>query len=69
MLGVVFNNKEEFQTFYANYAREKRFDVTTRSSNMGEGGKLKYLTLTCARSGKRPNIAKQFPTATTNNKN
>lgn len=34
-LGMVFNDKNELQKFYANYAREVGFGVKTRSSNMG----------------------------------
>lgn len=41
MLGMIFNNKKKLQTFYTNYAGEKGFGLTTRSSNMGEDGKLK----------------------------
>lgn len=33
---MVFNGKNEFQTFYSNYAREEGFSVNVRSSNMGD---------------------------------
>lgn len=58
MLGMVFNNKKELKTFYSNYAREEGFGVMTRSSNTGEDGELKYITLACARSGKNHRLAK-----------
>lgn len=37
---------------------ENGFSVTTRNLNIGEDGKLRYLTLACARSGSRPSIVK-----------
>lgn len=46
-LEMVFNGKNEFQTFYSNYAREEGFSVNVRSSNMGDYGKLKYISLAC----------------------
>lgn len=58
MLGMVFNDTKKLQIFYANYARDKGFGVTTRSSNMGEDGKLKYITLAYARSGKTKSTAR-----------
>lgn len=57
MLGMVFNDTKELRTFYVNYAREEGFGMTTRSSNMREDGKLKYITLACARSGKTNSTA------------
>lgn len=58
MLGMVFNDTKELRTFYVNYAREEGFGMTTRSSNMREDGKLKYITLACARSGKTNSTAR-----------
>lgn len=46
-LEMVFNGKNDFQTFYSNYAREEGFSVNIRSSNMGDDGKLKYISLAC----------------------
>lgn len=44
MLGRVFNDKNELQMVYLNYAQEKIFSVKIRSSNMEEDGKFKYIT-------------------------
>lgn len=49
---MVFNNKNELRKFYTNYAREEGFGMTTRSSNIEDNGKLKYITLTSTLSGK-----------------
>lgn len=66
LLGMVFNSKEELQTFYSNYAREEGLRVMTRSSNNGEDAELKYITLACARSRKNHRPPKYSPSIAIN---
>lgn len=40
MLGRVFNDKNELQMVYSNYAQEEIFSVKIRSSNMEEDENL-----------------------------
>lgn len=52
VVGMSFNDEEELREYYKNHAKEEGFGITTRSSHGGADGKVKYLTLTCCRSGK-----------------
>lgn len=51
MLQMLFNDKKVGPR-YSDYAREVGFGFMTRRSAKGEGGKLKYFILACARYGK-----------------
>lgn len=55
---MVFSKKNELTKFHTNYAREEGFGVKIRSSNMGDDGQLKYITLACSRSGKNHSVSK-----------
>ena len=66
-LGMTFDTENDVREYYKNYAKEKGFGVTRRSSNSDDNGQLKYLTLCCSRYGKTQsnssNMLKPNPTA------
>src|SRR4051812_46121340 len=66
-LGMTFDTENDVKEYYKNYAKAKGFGVTRRSSNRGDNGELKYLTLCCSRHGKSEsnsrNVLKPNPTA------
>jgi hypothetical protein len=51
-LGITFDSADDVREYYNKYAKAKGFGVTKRSSNTGDNGELKYLTLCCSRYGK-----------------
>lgn len=57
MLGVLFHNKKELQTFYSTYAQERIWCVDEKFEH-GGGRRIKYITLACTHSGKNHRFAK-----------
>ncbi|XP_042952122.1 protein FAR1-RELATED SEQUENCE 5-like [Carya illinoinensis] len=50
-----FNSFEEVMTYYKQYAKNIGFGVTTRRTEKGDDGTVRYATLGCARGGKARN--------------
>ncbi|KAM1140332.1 hypothetical protein ACFX19_041111 [Malus domestica] len=48
---VIFDNADQVVTYYKKYGRQSGFPVIKRSSTKGDDGKLRYITMCCARSG------------------
>ncbi|CAL9001341.1 unnamed protein product [Prunus brigantina] len=52
-VGMIFDSIDEVITYYKQYGRQSGFPVIKRSStNDGDDGNLKYVTISCAREGK-----------------
>ncbi|KAB2610641.1 protein FAR1-RELATED SEQUENCE 5-like [Pyrus ussuriensis x Pyrus communis] len=50
-VGMIFDNMDQVATYYKEYGRQLGFPVIKRSSTKGDDGKLRYITMCCARSG------------------
>ncbi|XP_035547264.1 protein FAR1-RELATED SEQUENCE 5-like [Juglans regia] len=66
-LGMVFNSEEELISYYKSYGKQCDFEIMTQRSHRFENGRLRYITLGCARGGKAQNrttnVARPHPTS------
>ncbi|KAM1418356.1 hypothetical protein ACFXTO_022037 [Malus domestica] len=46
---MIFDNADQVATYYKTYGRQSGFLVIKRSSTKGDDGKLRYITMCCAR--------------------
>ncbi|KAL2492848.1 Protein FAR1-RELATED SEQUENCE [Abeliophyllum distichum] len=52
-VGMKFNDENEIFEFYKRYAYLVGFPIRKRNSRKGDGGIVRYVTLTCSREGRR----------------
>ncbi|XP_022856719.1 protein FAR-RED IMPAIRED RESPONSE 1-like [Olea europaea var. sylvestris] len=52
-VGMTFNEEKKLWNFYKGYAYYVGFPVRRRNSKKGDDGKMKYVTFTCNREGRR----------------
>ncbi|XP_042955964.1 protein FAR1-RELATED SEQUENCE 4-like isoform X2 [Carya illinoinensis] len=68
-LGMVFKSEEELVSYYKKYGKQCGFGIMTQRSHRFEDGRLRYVTLGCARGGKArnrtSNVARPRPTSKT----
>ncbi|KAF5454297.1 hypothetical protein F2P56_023973 [Juglans regia] len=68
-LGMVFKSEEELVSYYKRYGKQCGFGIMTQRSHRFEDGRLRYVTLGCARGGKArnrtSNVARPRPTSKT----
>ncbi|XP_034225566.1 protein FAR-RED IMPAIRED RESPONSE 1-like [Prunus dulcis] len=64
-VNMIFNTVDEVLDFYKKYANRVGFPMKKRSSKKGDCGELKYVTLSCSRSGipqsTASNVLKPYP--------
>ncbi|CAA3008225.1 Hypothetical predicted protein [Olea europaea subsp. europaea] len=53
-VGMMLKDEKELWDFYKRYAYHIGFPIRRRNSKKGDDGKMKYMTLTCGREGRRP---------------
>ncbi|KAF5470849.1 hypothetical protein F2P56_011337 [Juglans regia] len=67
--GMEFNSFEDLLSYYKEYGKRSRFGVMTKWTERGEDESVRWVTLTCARSGKAQNrtlnVANPRPTGKT----
>ncbi|XP_040994244.1 protein FAR1-RELATED SEQUENCE 5-like [Juglans microcarpa x Juglans regia] len=68
-LGMVFKSEEDLISYYKSYGKQCGFGIMTQRSHRFEDGRLRYITLGCARGGKAwnqtTNVARPRPTSKT----
>ncbi|ONI01005.1 hypothetical protein PRUPE_6G116200 [Prunus persica] len=69
-VNMIFNTADEVLDFYKKYANRVGFQMKKRSSKKGDCGELKYVTLSCSRSGipqsTASNVLKPYPSVKCN---
>ncbi|CAL9007765.1 unnamed protein product [Prunus brigantina] len=68
-VGMTFNNIDEIVVYYREYGKQLGFPVRKRTSQKGDEGELKYVTISCGREGKykskSSNVLKPHPSIKT----
>ncbi|KAI5339859.1 hypothetical protein L3X38_019132 [Prunus dulcis] len=55
LVGMTFNNIDDIVVYYREYGKQLGFPVRKRTSQKGDEGELKYVTISCGREGKYKN--------------